>query len=254
MNKKVVALLIPVLLISMASFGYAHWSDTVTKKYKLHSGTVEIAIVQWHIDKCNSGDVNCNGRIYGDEIQVIPVYDNATPPQVIDLHILADPIFPCWELEFKMLIHVKGRLAVRFERPTIKFKGPYPAGVDPCFEPIVDGIDYNWTGQNFPGIPWFEYLCSMWKHDDMTYPTCPKPCTDKSHYTISAGPTEWRYKPCECILVKQWLHLKQEALPDWPEDKLQEYLQCKYLRIDWEIKATNEVGPPWGSVGETYLP
>jgi len=250
MNKKLVALLIPLMLISMASFGYAHWSDSVTKKYKLHSGTVEIDIIQWHIDKCTSYDVNCNKEVYGDEIQVFPIKDPTG--QVIDLHILADPIFPCWELEFKMLVHNKGRLAVRFEKPTIVFKGPYDAGVDPCWDPITGGIDYDWDKKEFPGIPWFEYICLMYKHDDTTYPTCPKPCTDKSHYTIPADPTEYRYKPCECIMIKQWLHLKQAALPDWPETRLQEYLQCRYLRIDFEIKAINEVGTEWGSVGQTY--
>ena len=249
MNKKLyAALILPLMLMPLVSFGYAHWTDTVTKKYKLRAGTVEIEIIQWHIDKCTSYDCNCNGILVGDEIQVIPVYDNG---QVIDLWIKADPIFPCWELEFKMLVHVKGRLAVRFEEPTIVFDGPFET--DPCFAPIVGGIPYNWTAKEFPGVPWFEYKCLLFKHDDTTYPDCPAPCYDKGHYTVSASPTEFRYKPCECIMVKQYLHLKQ-AVPDtiYTEEYLQEMLSCKWLRIDFEMEARNEVGSDWGSVGEEY--
>jgi hypothetical protein len=258
MNKKLlVALLLPLMLMPLVSFGYAHWSDSVTKKYKLRPGTVEIHIIQWHIDKCTSYDANCNGVVIGDEIQIIPIYDDDN--QTIDLWIKADPIFPCWELEFKMLIHVKGRLAVRFEKPEIVFGGPYAE--DPCFAPVVDGTEYNWSAQEFPGIPWFEYLTRMYKHNDAVYgdetdptthPNGP-PCYDKSHYDQAAAPTEWRYKPCESILIWQYLHLRQEALPDWPAERLQKYLECHWLRIDFEIEATHEVIPiPWGSVGEEY--
>ncbi len=261
MNKKLLtALLIPLMLMPMMSFAYAHWTDTVTKKYKLRPGTVELHIIQWHIDKCTSYDANCNDEILGDEIQIIPVYD--ADDEVIDLHIKADPIFPCWELEFKMLIHVKGRLAVRFEEPEIVMAGPFPE--DPCFEPIDPTdpyyVEYDWKAQEFPGIPWLTYYCTMWKHNDAKYgepcdlATHPDgcPCYDKSHYDQPASPTEFRYKPCECIMIKQYLHLKQEVLPDWPEERLQEFLSCHWLRIDFEIEAVNEVGLPWGSVGEEY--
>jgi len=253
MNKKLLtALLIPLMIMPMMSFAYAHWSDTVTKKYKLRPGTVEIHIIEWHIDKTTSYDINCNGRIIGDELQIIPVYDE--DKEVIDLWIKADPIFPCWELEFKMLVHVKGRLAVRFEKPTIVIAGPYET--DPCFEaikPTDPGYEsYNWTGQKFDAKPWFTYKCQMFAHTAQVPPCTAKPCYDKSHYTTTAAPTEFRYKPCESILIWQYLHLKQEVLPDWPEDRLQKMLSCHWLRIDFEIEATNEVGPEWGSVGEEY--
>lgn len=255
MNKKLLtALIIPLMLMPLMSFGYAHWTDTVTKKYKLRPGTVEIHIIQWHVDRTTAYDANCNGTIIGDELQIIPVYDE--DDQVIDLHIKADPIFPSWMLEFKMLIHVKGRLAVRFEEPKIVFAGPFPD--DPKFDPILATdpgyIEYNHTAQEFPGIPWFEYKSLMFKHDDTTWPHTPdeKPCYDKSHYTIPASPTEFRYKPCDSIMIKQYLHLKQEVLPDWPEERLQKFLSCHWLRIDWEIEAVNEVGPEWGSWGEEY--
>lgn len=35
-SKIVTGILIPMILISIASYGYAHWTDSVTKKYKLH--------------------------------------------------------------------------------------------------------------------------------------------------------------------------------------------------------------------------
>jgi len=237
MNKKLLAaLILPLMLLSLTSFAYAHWSDSVTKKYKLHAGTVEIEIIKWHIDKCTSYDVDCDGLVYGDEIKV---ENQVVEGQVVDVWITADPIFPSWELEFKMLIHNKGRLAVRFETPEIKFGGPYVT--DPCFGPITDPV--------WPPPSWFEYTALMYKHDDTTYPTCPKPCTNIGHYTIPAAPTEFRYKPCECIMVKQWLHLKQSVPDQYTEEQLQAMLQCHWLRIDWEIKAVNEVGAEWGSVG-----
>jgi hypothetical protein len=262
MNKKLlIVLLLPLMLLPMVSFGYAHWTDTVTKRYKLRPGTVEIHIIQWHVDYTTSYDANCNGEILGDELQIMPVYDDHDPPEVIGVNILADPIFPCWELEFKMLIHVKGRLAVRFEEPKIVMAGPYPD--NPCFAPIDPNdpyyVEYDYVNQEFPGIDWFDYYCSMWKHNDALYgDECDLtshpdgcPCYDKSHYDVLANPTEFRYKPCECLMIKQYMHLKQ-ASPTMPQDRLQEFLSCHWLRIDFEIEAINEVGMPWGSVGEEY--
>jgi hypothetical protein len=255
MNKKLLtALILPLMLLPLVSFGYAHWTDTVTKKYKLRPGTVEIHIIQWHVDKCTSYDINCNGEIIGDEIQIIPIYDENN--QTIDLWIMADPIFPCWELELKILIHVKGRLAVRFTQPEIVIAGPYDE--DPCFAPILrtdPGYEeYNWTAQEFPNKPWFEYKCLMFAHDDTTFPHTAdeKPCYNKTHYTIRTAPTERRYKPCDSLMIKQYLHLKQEYLPDWTQEELQKLLSCHWLRIDFEIAAENEVGPAWGSWGEEY--
>lgn len=257
MNKKLLtALLIPIMLMPLVSFAYAHWTDTVTKKYKLRPGTVEIHIIQWHIDRTTAFDCNCNGDIIGDELQIIPIYDDHDPPEVIDLHIKADPIYPSWMLELKMLVHVKGRLPVKFEEPTIVLAGPFPT--DPCFDPILDTdpgyVEYDWDAQEFPGIPWLEYKCSYWKHDDTTYPHTPdeKPCYIKDHYTIPAQPTEFVYKPCDSIMVKQYIHLKQAAPPEWPQEKLQEYLSCHWLRIDFEMEARNHAGDEWGSVGEEY--
>lgn len=34
--KIITAILIPMVLISTASYGYAHWTDSITKRYKLH--------------------------------------------------------------------------------------------------------------------------------------------------------------------------------------------------------------------------
>ena len=256
MNKKLLtALILPLFLLPLVSFGYAHWTDSVTKQYKLRPGTVEIHVIQWHVDSTTAYDMNCNGVVIGDELQIIPVYDDHDPPEVIGVQIKADPIFPSWHLEFKMLIHVKGRLAVRFEEAQIALAGPFPE--DPCFEPIMETdpgyVEYDYAAQEFPDVPWLEYKTKMFKHDDFTYPHTAdeKPCYDKSHYTIPAAPTEFRYKPCDSILIVQYLHLKQEA-EGWPQERLQKYLSCHWLRIDWEIEAVNEVGPEWGSWGDEY--
>ena len=43
------AILIPMLLIPLASFGYAHWTDSVTKQIKLHVGCFEAEIKTYKI-------------------------------------------------------------------------------------------------------------------------------------------------------------------------------------------------------------
>lgn len=43
------AILIPLLLIPMAGFGYAHWTDSVTKQIKLHVGCFEAEIKTYKI-------------------------------------------------------------------------------------------------------------------------------------------------------------------------------------------------------------
>lgn len=259
MNKKLLALLIPLMLVPLVSFGYAHWTDTVTKKYKLRPGTVEIHIIQWHVDATTSFDCNCNGEVIGDELQIMPIYDDHDPPEVVDVWIKADPIFPSWMLEFKMLVHVKGRLGVEFEQPKIVFAGPFAE--DPCFEPINDGIEYDWVNQEFPGVPYLEYYCRLFAHNDalygaetdpVTHPDGP-PCYDKTHYDVPASPTEFLYKPCESIMVWQYMHLKQAVPGEYTEKELQELLECHWLRIDFEMQARNWVlKEPWSSYGEEY--
>ncbi len=54
MNKKFVALLVPLLMLPMISFAAAHWYDNITKQYKLHAGTLCVEISKWHVDGTTS--------------------------------------------------------------------------------------------------------------------------------------------------------------------------------------------------------
>ena len=200
MNKKLlVALLLPMMMLPMTAFGYAHWTDRVTKQIKLHAGTVDVHIVQYHVDICNSYDVDCDGVVFGDEFKIeVREYDG----QVKEVLITADPVFPDWELEFKMLIHNKGRLIVDSHEHYWNWIGPEVA--DPCFldQPTDDPATHYPDTQNVP--PGFVYVETLWLHDYSTFPACRGTlCLDKTHYQIPTSPTAYSLKPCECVMLKE---------------------------------------------------
>ena len=230
MNKKLlVALILPLMLIPLTSFAYAHWTDKVTKQIKLHAGTVEVHIVQWHIDKCNSYDVDCDGVIFGDELKVEVLTED---DQVVEILITADPVYPSWELEFKFLIHNKGRLAVDSAFHRVEWDGPFDE--DPC-----------WKTQPFePRAPpdCIYYVEELFLHDGVGLPDTRY---DKAHYTVPVSPTTYQLKPCECVMVKEYIHFDCQDMPE---------MQCKWFRLAKEMGFISKVGPDWSSEGETYPP
>ena len=260
MNKKlIVALLMPLMIMPLIGFGYAHWTDKVTKQIKLHAGSVEVEIIQFHVDYCNSYDASCDDIIWivGDypindttlnphynpdvkyELIIEKLYDETE--ELYEIYITADPVFPGWQLEFKMLIHNKGRLAVASEYHRWNWTGPLED--DPCWQETQPYPD----GRNVPicltpaedGL----YEETLWLHDDSTYPDCPSPCTDKTHYTIPTGETTAVLKPCECLLLK-------EVIIFGCQEK-QEEMQCHWFRLAKELTFKQYVPlEPWSSVGE----
>ena len=229
MNKKLlIALVLQLMLMPMVSFAYAHWYATVTKTIKMHVGTVEADIKQWHIDATNTYDADCDGIIAGDEITVENVLD--ADGQVIGVRIKVDPIFPCWFIEFKMLIHNKGRLVLGMDSETVVWGGPYTT--DPCWDPLTP-----------PGpVPsGFQYTNDLYLHDPGIV-GCPKPCLDKTHYTIRVEPTTFILKPCECVMVKEYIHFVGQDYPDY---------QCHWFKLYKELKFREWIGPTWGSYGWT---
>ena len=243
MNRKLaVALILPLMLIPLMSFAYAHWEDKVTKQIKLHAGTVEVEIVQFHVDDCNSYDVNCDGKLWivgrypiadavkeGYELVIEVVYEDDQPIEVL---ITADPVFPCWRLEFKMLIHNKGRLAVRSLFHHWNWTGPLED--DPC---------WLWE-QPFPNervIPECIdlYEEELFSHDYATHPDCKGIlCLDKTHYTLPESETAYVLKPSQCILLKEKIHFDSQAHPD---------VQCHWFRLVKEMGFYQEVGEPFES-------
>ena len=258
MNRKLVLLLIPLMLLPMAGFGYAHWTDKVTKQIKLHAGTVEVEIIQFHVDECNSYDVSCDDVIW--IVGEYPITDTTLNPhydpdvtyeliiektydeddQLIEIYITADPVYPGWRLEFKMLIHNKGRLSVRSLFVNWNWTGP-----------LVDEPDWL-VDQPYPNDrnvpicllpPLGKYEETQWLHDDVAFPDCPSPCTDKSHYTVGSPETTAVLKPSKCLMVKEviWFDCQEH----------QEEIQCHWFRLAKEIGFYQYTpDEPWSSVGE----
>ena len=231
MNRKlIVALLLPLMIMPLVGFAYAHWTDKVTKQIKIHAGTVEVEIVQWHVDRCNSYDVDCDGVIFGDELKVEVLTED---DQVVEILITADPVFPSWMLEFKFLIHNKGRLTIDSWGHNWNFSGPFVE--DPCW--LVE--------QPYPNdrmVPeCIEYVETLFLHDYGTYPACRGVlCTDKTHYTIPVAPTTYILKPSECVLVKEFIHFDCQEMPQY---------QCKWFRLAKEMIFKQHIGVEWGSEG-----
>lgn len=244
MNRKLLlALILPLMLIPMTSFAYAHWTDKVTKQIKLHAGTVEVEIIQWHIDECNSYDVDCNGIIFGDELIVDTLMD--ADGQVIEVLITADPVYPSWRLVFKMLIHNKGRLVARSYMHHWDWIGPVEDEPDWLVtQPYPDG-------RTVP--PHLDYTEELRLHNDALFgsPTDPvshpdgPPCTNKDHYTVVVEPTTYILKPSQCVLVYEEITFNAQ------DDPLKTEAQCHWFRLAKELVFFQETGDTWSSDGWT---
>jgi hypothetical protein len=207
MNKKFAALLIPLLMLPMVSFAAAHWYDSILKQYKLKAGTVCVEITKWHVMGTTSYDANCNEEIFGDELIIENVWgeqccEEDIEKKVVGLQILADPIFPCWELTLEMFIHNKGSLSIKMDFPTVKFAGPFE--LDPCWDPIVDSME----------IPdYFQYWTKayIWRQDIGEW--------------VEVEPTTFVLKPCQVVRIVQYIHFIGQEYPE---------LQCHWFRLDVE--------------------
>ena len=261
MNKKLLSLLIlPLMLMPLVSFGYAHWTDKVTKQIKLHAGTVEVEIVQFHVDYCNSYDASCDGIVWivGDyPIEDDPAYDpdvkyeliieklyktGGTPPhdQLYEIYITADPVFPGWQLEFKMLIHNKGRLTVASEYHRWNWIGPLVD--DPCWQETQPYPDDRNVPDCLNATEAGLYEETMWLHDP-TITGCPSPCLNKGHYTIPIGETDAVLKPSQCLLLKEVIIFGCQ--------ERQAEMQCHWFRLAKELTFKQFVPiEPWSSVSE----
>jgi len=82
------ALLVPLLLITLSSFGYAQWSNSVTTTALLSSGTEDIEITNYNI-------VYYNG--YGIDITIADDQESMTIEDTL--------LFPEWELKLAIEIH-----------------------------------------------------------------------------------------------------------------------------------------------------
>lgn len=231
-----------MFLLPTIAFGYAHWTDKVRKQVKLHAGTVEVDIPWWHVDELWTTDVDCDDDVFSvypeepEEFHVIPVFIN---DQLKEIRILADPIFPGWYVEFKFLIHNKGRLKVRSHAHRVEWiMGGAPLE-DPCW------LDLPWD-EPFPGgeiydtIPGILYVEELYLHSDDT--CTDKPCLDPTHYGMPVSPTTYTLKPCQSVLVKEFITADIQEYPEY---------QCHYFRLTKELEFVQADYTVYNSLGWT---
>jgi len=193
MNKKLfAALILPLMLIPLASFGAAHLYDSVEKKYKLHIGKMCADLTYFHVDYVKLIDKNNNGTLFGDElkIEVIP-----GPCGLMTIRILVDPVSPDFVLNTTMEITNCGDLPW-----TATWAWGTPIQTGPRWD--NDTTDQCWDEtptKNFP--MWPESLWS-WKIEYFKV---------NATGTYPATPTQYPYKPGDVFRVVQHINLKQPA-------------------------------------------
>ena len=94
-----------MLLITLSSFGYAQWSNSVTTTAYLASGTEDIRITNYDV-------VYYNGQ--GIDITIAPNQKSITIEDTL--------LFPGWELKLALEIHNAGNLALHVS-PEIQYDG-----------------------------------------------------------------------------------------------------------------------------------
>lgn len=222
MNKKLALLLIPIMIIPMIGFAYAHFYDYVYKQYKIHVGSVEMKIEYFNITYLEYYDMGPEcGHVDGvidDEI----TYWIGNLDCTWYLNITIDPAFPGMIMETEMFLHNIGKLPYR-----IRFFGPYfdgPHETDPCWDP--DGVRGT-------APAWLVYTRTTFRHDDTI--DSGKDCFDPSHYTVAVGSTGWTYCNSYSLLVKQRIYLNQDLM-----EPIQKDIECKWFRILLYFEAESE--------------
>ncbi len=232
MNKKLVLLIVPLLLVPLIATGYAHFTDEVIKKYKIHVGSLYLNVTGFHVDFARMPDVDNDGVIFGDELN-ITIYES--PDCRWYVLIEADPITGGFELNTTLWMHNSGKLPFELMWDAM-WDGPYPS--DPCFD-----IPPGKTLATLPQPPWsFSVTLYKWHYNP-----------EKDEYERSGpfAPTQTDYKPCDYIEVKQHVDFKQ---PDptlnqtWQKD-----WQCKWIKI-WETWRAQDIyvdvsSWTWGRLG-----
>jgi hypothetical protein len=236
MNKKLAMLLIPLLLVPLASFAYAHYEDNVDKKYKVHVGSVVANLTYFHVDKLKTIDTNCNGIIWGDEV-IVNIFENPADCTWY-VQITLNPIPPSFEFDTTLMIHNAGKLPWEADWE-IMYAGPFDNDYYGCFEgwderefTVIDR-----PRDNFLGIPGWYF------ENGFIY--------DTNFYKFIEGawrpvaPTSEIYHPCTELKIQQNLTLLQPPRPpvvdpnDVSSEDWQKNIQCHWFLIWIRIKVKN---------------
>jgi len=229
MNKKYMAFLLPLLVMPMFAFGYAHFTDTVIKRYKIHVGSVLLNVTGFHVDYAKMPDPNSNGIIWGDELKVEIGEDGYG---VWNVNITANPVTGGFVLNTTMWMHNAGKLPFKLEFSNIKWDGPYDTEPDSTTPPTKNLIDLKQP-------PW------SWKL------TLYKWAKNATGVYVRSGPwesTETTYEPCDYIEVQQHIDFKQPAAGE----TYQKDWQCKWIKLwvtfealdEWTTISSQTIGKP----------
>jgi hypothetical protein len=238
-NKKLaLALMLPLLMLPLASFAYGHFYAYVAKRYAIHVGSVAVHPVYFHIDLLKMLDANGNGTIIGDEFKYSIHQDPTTGKWFLDM--IADPIPSDFVLDTTLKIHIDGKLPVRFnyaESPSgVYWAGPFDAfpngmwdNTSIVWKPIKSIPGYNDTVPPYTG-PW-----SYWMHvykQNSTYSTMP-----------GYGPvdsTSEVYVPCNNVTIVEHLDFRQPNptsdlynYRDWMCKKI--LIRCEFQFVEQEL-------------------
>jgi len=113
-HKLITALLIPMLLIPMAGFGYAHWTDSVTKQIKMHVGCFEVEIKTYKILSPWDDEL----------IERWPSDDELEAMDGTSTIWFSTHIFPGWYAWVGFIIQNQGMFPARVDAPTYEVEDP----------------------------------------------------------------------------------------------------------------------------------
>jgi len=121
-NAKIItAILIPIMLISITSYAYAHWSDSVTKKYKLHV-------------LCTQTKIKTNKVLtdWVDDKYIIKIPSDEELSEMdgtYTLRISTNRACPGFDVWIGLMLHNQGALPERVYPPTFTVQTSPPNGV-----------------------------------------------------------------------------------------------------------------------------
>lgn len=213
MNKKfAIALILPLLLIPLASFAYAHNYDYVEKKYKLHVGTMWANVTYFHVDHAMVMDQNNDGKIFGDELNITVFEDNC----IWKVYIEVDPVSGGFVLNTTMVITNLGDL------PWTVTWARTGGGYWPRWDNSTEDLCWDEEPKK-AGFPMWPTELWSW---EITY------SKTNSSGTFSAKPTEHVYKFGDNFTVVQHINLRQPETTE--EELLYKKIMGSWFYI-WEI-------------------
>jgi len=146
MNPRIAtALLIPLLLIPMAGFSYAHWSDSVFKQYKMHYRCVETGIITYKLLSPWNDDL----------IEMWPSDAELETMGSTTTITFSTSIGPGWYVWIGFIIQNLGRVPVWIDAPTYDVNDTdniwsWFNHEEYYYGQTIDGTSYGWPRNDVP--------------------------------------------------------------------------------------------------------